>query len=84
MNLSRQRLCTYLRKDLLQFQQQVCDETEATIAATVVKDLIDQLANLNKRLLLIKVMGDTEPNIAPLPFTEYDPLDGSLRNITSQ
>ena len=81
MNLSRQRLCTYLRKDLLQFHQQVVDETEGTIAATVVKDLIDQLANLNRRLLDIKVMGDTEPNIAPLPFTEYDPLGGSIRNI---
>ena len=81
INLSRQRLCTYLRKDLLQFQQQVCKETEGTTATAVVKDLIDQLANLNKRLLDIKVMGDSEPNIPPLPFTEYDPLDGSLRNI---
>ena len=26
-------------------------------------------------------MGDSEPNIPSLPFTEYDPLDGSLRNI---
>ena len=81
MNLNRQRLCTYLRKDLLQFHQEVCEETEGTTASAVVKDLIDQLANLNKRLLDIKVMGDSEPNIPPLPFTEYDPLDGSLRNI---
>ena len=59
----------------------MCEETEGTTASAVVKELIDQLANLNKRLLDIKVMGDSEPNIPPLPFTEYDPLDGSLRNI---
>ena len=59
----------------------MCEETEGTTASAVVKDLIDQLANLNKRLLDIKVMSDSEPNIAPLPFSEYDSLDGALRNI---
>ena len=70
MNLNRQRLCTYLRKDLLQFHQEVCEETEGTTASAVVKDLIDQLANLNKRLLDIRVMGESEPNIPPLPFSQ--------------
>merc|ERR1712055_104874 len=56
INLSRERLCNHLRKDLLQFQQQVIEKTEGTIAATVVKDLINQLANLNKRFLDIKIM----------------------------
>ena len=59
----------------------MCEETEGITASSVVKDLIDQLGNLNKRLLDIKVMGDSERNIPPLPFTEHDPLDGSLRNI---
>ena len=63
MNLNRQRLCTYLRKDLIQFHQEVCEETEGTTASSVLKDLIDQLGNLNKRLLNIKVMADSEPNI---------------------
>ena len=69
MNLNRQRLCTYLRKDLIQFHQEVCEETEGTTASAVVKDLIDQLGNLNKRLLDIKVMADSDPNIPPLQRT---------------
>ena len=26
-------------------------------------------------------MADSEPNIPPLPFTECDPLDGSIRSV---
>ena len=60
MNLNRQRLCAYLRKDLIQFHQEVCEETEGITASSVVKDLLDQLGNLNKRLLDIKVMAPSE------------------------
>ena len=81
MNLNRQRLCACLRKDLLEFYREVCEETEGITANSVVKDLLDQLGNLNKRLLDIKVMADSDPNIPPLPFTESDPLDGSITNI---
>ena len=69
MNLNRQRLCACLCKDLLEFYREVCEETEGITANSVVKDLLDQLGNLNKRLLDIKVMADSDPNIPPLPFT---------------
>ena len=59
----------------------MCEETEGITANSVVKDLLDQLGNLNKRLLDIKVMADSDPNIPPLPFTESDPLDGSIRSV---
>ena len=49
--------------------------------SSVVKDLLDQLSNLNKRLLDIKIMADSEPNIPPLPFAESDPLVGSIMNV---
>ena len=39
--LNRQRLCTCLRKDLLEFFQEVNEETEGITANSVVKDLID-------------------------------------------
>ena len=81
MNLNRQRLCTCLHKDLLEFYREVSEKTEGITANSVVKDLLDQLGNLNKRLLDIKVMADSDPNIPPLPFTESDPLDGYIRNI---
>ena len=54
---------------------------EGLTASSVVKDLLDQQSNLNKRLLDIKIMADSEPNIPPLPFSEIDPLDGSIRNV---
>ena len=81
MNLNWQRLCTCLCKDLLEFYREVSEETEGITANSVVKDLLDQLGNLNNRLLDIKVMAESEPNIPPLPFTESDPLDGSIRSI---
>ena len=81
MQLNRQRLCTCLRKDLLEFYREVNEETEGITANSVVKDLLDQLGNLNKRLLDIKIMADSEPNIPPLPFAESDPLDGSIRSV---
>merc|ERR1712030_180440 len=81
MYLNRQRLCACLRKDLLEFYREVNEETEGITANSVVKDLLDQLGNLNRRLLDIKIMADSEPNIPPLPFTESDPLDGSIRSV---
>ena len=81
MQLNRQRLCTCLRKDLLDFYKEVNEEVEGLTASSVVKDLLEQLSSLNKRLLDIKIMADSEPNIPPLPFSEIDPLDGSIRNV---
>ena len=81
MLLSIERLCVCLQKDILEFHKEANEETEGTTSSSVVKDLLEQLQNLNRRLLDIKTMADSEPNIPPLPFTESDPLDGALRSV---
>ena len=81
MLLSRERLCVCLRKDILEFHKEANEETEGTTSSSVVKDLLEQLQSLNRRLLDIKTMADSEPNIPPLPFIESDPLDGALRSV---
>ena len=65
MQFMRQRLCTCLHKDLLDFYKEVNEEVEGLTASSVVKDLLEQLSSLNKRLLDIKIMADSEPNIPP-------------------
>ena len=69
-------------KDLIEFHNEVNNEMEGFIAASVIKDLLEQLNGLNKRLLEIKLMSDIEPDIPLLPFTEIDPLDGSTRTVS--
>ena len=81
MLLRRERLCVCLRKDILEFHKEANEETEGTTSSSVVKDLLEQLQSLNRRLLDIKTMADSEPNIPPLPFIESDPLDGALRSV---
>ena len=80
--MNRKRLCNYLRKDLIEFNNEVNNEMEGYIAASVIKDFLDQLSGLNKRLLERKLMSEIEPDIQPIPFTEVDPLDGSARTIS--
>ena len=82
LQVNRKRLCTYLKKDLIEFHSEVNNEMEGYIAASVIKDLLEQLNGLNKRLLEIKLMCDIEPDIQPIPFTEVDPLDGSARTVS--
>ena len=77
LQLNRKRLCAHLRKDLIEFHSEVNNEMEGFIAASVIKDLLEQLNGLNKRLLEIKLMCDIEPDIQPIPFTEVNPLHGS-------
>ena len=57
----------------------MCDKLDENLAPSVVKDMLGQLNGLSKRHLDIKLMVDTEPNISPIPYTEADPVDGSLR-----
>ena len=77
MNIKR--LCSHLRRDLVEFGQEVCSELEEDLAPSVIKDMLDQLNGLSKRHLDINVMINTDPEIAPIPFNEADPDDGSLR-----
>ena len=64
--MNRKRLCSYLRRDLIEFGQEVNDEVDGYIAPSVIKDLLDQLSNLSKRFLEIKLVSDVEPDIAPM------------------
>ena len=80
--VNRNRLCTYLRKDLVEFSQEVNNEVEGYIAPSVIKDLLEQLSGLIKRFLEIKLMSDVDPDITPIPFTEEDSVDGSTRTIS--
>ena len=56
LQVNRKRLCAYLRKNLIEFHSEVNNEMEGFIAASVIKDLLEQLNGLNKRLLEIKLM----------------------------
>ena len=47
----------------------------------MIKDLLDQLSGLNKRLLEIKLMSDIKPGITPILFTEVNPIYGSARTM---
>ena len=59
--VNRNRFCAYLRRDLIEFGQEVNDKVDGYIAPSVIKDLLDQLSNLSKRFLEIKLMSDIEP-----------------------
>ena len=63
LQVNRKRLCTYLRKDLIEFHIEVNNEMERYIATSVITDLLEQLSGLNKRLLEIKLMCNIEPDI---------------------
>ena len=82
LQVNRNRLCSYLRRDLIEFGQEVNDEVDGYIAPSVIKDLLDQLSNLSKRFLDIKLMSDIEPDIAPIPYIEEDSVDGSARTLS--
>ena len=43
--VSRNRLCAYLRRDLIDFGQEVSDEVDGYIVPSVIKDLLEQLSN---------------------------------------
>ena len=62
------RLCSHLRKDLIEFGQEVYGELEEDLAPSVIKDMLDQLTELSKRYLNIKVMLDTDPEIVTIPL----------------
>ena len=80
--MNRNRLYLYLRRDLIEIGQEVNDEVDGYIASSVIKELLDQLRNLSKRFLEIKLMSDVEPDIAPIPYIEKDSVDGSARTLS--
>ena len=82
--MNRNRLCSYLRRDLIEFGQEVNDEVDGYIAPSVIKDLLDQLSNLSKRFLEIKLMSDIEPDIAPIPYIEKIQYKDQLGPLASQ
>ena len=75
-------MCSYLRRDLIEFGQEVNDEVDGHIAPSVIKDMLDQMSSLSKRHLDIKLMSDVEPDIVPIPYIEEDSVDGSARTLS--
>ena len=63
----------------MEFDQEVFGEKEESLAPSVIRDMLDQLRDLSKRYMNIKVMMDTEPMIEPIPLREYDPEERSRR-----
>ena len=57
------RLCSHLRKDLVDLGKEAYDE-----------DLLDQLSELSKRYLGIRTMMDEDPKIDPISLREFNPI----------
>ena len=66
------RLCSHLHKDVIYFAQEVYGDLEEDPGNSVIKDLLDQLTELGKRYLNIKVMLDTEPEIEAISLRDVD------------
>ena len=69
LKINIMRLCTHLRKDLVDFGQEVYGEDEENLAPSVIRDMLEQLSELGKRYLGMKWMIDTEPKIEFIPMT---------------
>ena len=62
------RLCSHLRRDLVDLGKEAYGEDEEYIAPSVIRDLLDQLSELSKRYLGIRTMMDLDPKIEPIPL----------------
>ena len=71
------RLCSHLRKDLVDLGKEAYDEDEEYMAPSVIRDLLDQLSELSKRYLGIRTMMDEDPKIDPISLREFDPITRS-------
>ena len=49
------RLCSHLRKDLVDLGKEAYDEDEEHVAPSVIRDLLDQLSELSRRYLEIRI-----------------------------
>ena len=76
------RLCSHLRKDLVDLGKEAYDEDEEYMAPSVIRDLLDQLSELSKRYLGIRTMMDKDPKIEPISLREFDPITRSHRTST--
>ena len=54
------------------FKNEVCNTESFDLSRSVLKDFLDQLADLKKRVTNIKSMDDHEPPVGPIDVTEYD------------
>ena len=76
------RLCSHLRRDLVDLSKEAYNEEEEYLAPSVIRDLLDQLSELSKRYLRIRTMMDSDLKIEPIPLREFDPITRSHRTPT--
>ena len=55
------------------------EEEEDEMAPSVIKDLLDQVTEISRRQLEIRIKSDEDPKIPPIPLKEYDPISYSYR-----
>ena len=68
LEVNKTRLCTHLRRDLVEFAKEVYGEEEESLDPSVIRDMLEQLSELGKRYLGVKIMIATEPKIEPYFF----------------
>ena len=61
-----------LMRDVEIFKDEVCNAGSSDLSPSVLKDFLDQLADMKKRLTNIRSMDDHEPPVVPIDVTEYD------------
>ena len=54
------------------FKDEVCNAGSSDLSPSVLKDFLDHLRDMKKRLTNIRSMDDHEPPVVPIDVTEYD------------
>ena len=54
------------------YSRMKCTAGSSDLSPSVLKDFLDQLGDLKKRLTNIRSMDDNEPPVTPIDVTEYD------------
>ena len=67
-----ERQTRILMRDVEMFKDEVCNAGSSDLSPAVLKDFLDQLADMKKRLTNIRSMDDHQPPVVPIDVTEYD------------
>ena len=59
-------------RDVEIFKDEVCNAGSSDLSPSVLKDFLDQLSDLKKRLTNVRSLDDNEPPVTPIDVTEYD------------
>ena len=63
-----ERQTRILMRDVEMFKDEVCNAGSSDLSPSVLKDFLDQLADMKKRLINIRSMDDHEPPVVPIVF----------------